>query len=354
MKRLSNQDIVVVGSGALGSACALTTAQAGARVTLIDNAALAANASGIAAGMLAPAFESALDSVSAGQFAMLAAARDLWPAFVEGIGPVGLDRCGALLDAPDEVLNDVWTRLAAQGARVEEAQGQLFTPDDWRLEPRLALAAMRQALRAAGGRIIHGQVAAVESGEARLISGERVGFDAIILACGFGGQALAPELAVLTPIKGQLLRYVEAGPRDGAILRNTRGYLAPGMTGAVVGATMEEGRSDLAVDSMATERLRAQAARLAPGLAGAKVEPFTGVRAATPDGLPLIGRSMKDGVWLAAGARRNGWLFAPLAAQLIVAGLEGNEGGVWESAAFAPHRFSMVSARVEHDRDTNL
>jgi glycine oxidase len=354
MKTLSGRSIVVVGAGALGSACALAAARAGGRVTLIDSAPLAANASGIAAGMLAPAFESALDPVSAGQFVLLSAARDLWPGFVDDLGPTGLDRCGALLKASDHVLEAAWGRLRAQGCRVELTGDQLFTPDDWRIEPRLALAAFRQALIDLGGQTIRAQATRIESGVLHLDDGSSVGFDALVLACGFGGWPLAPELSVLTPIKGQLLRYADAGPREGPILRGERGYLAPGMEGAVVGATMEAGRSDLAVDSLATERLRAQAARLYPGLAAAKAEPFTGIRAATPDGLPMIGASSTPGVWLATGARRNGWLFAPLAAKLIIEAMTGNEDHAWKAAVFAPGRFPAGSAGAEHDGNADL
>ena len=158
----------------------------------------------------------------------------------------------------------------------------------------------------------------------------------------------------MTPIKGQLLRYADAGPREGPILRGEGGYLAPGMAGAVVGATMEAGRSDLAVDALATERLRAQAARLYPSLAAAKAEPFTGVRAATPDGLPMIGASAASDVWLATGARRNGWLFAPLAAKLILEAVTGIEGQAWQATGFAPGRFPAASSGVEHDRNADL
>jgi glycine oxidase len=345
--------VVIVGAGALGSSCALAAARVGARVTLIDNAPLAANASGIAAGMLAPAFESALDPISTGQFSLLARARDLWPGFVEGIGPTGLDRCGALLDASDDVLETVEAMLSAQGAETQRVRGRLFTPEDWRIEPRLTLAALRQALTDLGGEIIQSQVQAIGD-DILLADGQRLRFDAAVLACGFGGRTLAPELAFLAPIKGQLLRYVDAGPSEGAILRTPTGYLAPGLGGAVVGATMEAGRDDLAVDPMATERLKALAARLFPNLAAAKAHPFTGVRAATPDGLPMIGRSVKDSVWIAGGARRNGWLFAPMAAAMITEDIAGNEGGAWETAAFAPGRFPNGSTEVEHDRDADL
>ena len=57
--------IAVVGAGALGAATALGLARAGANVILLDEAPLGRNASGVAAGMLAPAMESALDTIAA-------------------------------------------------------------------------------------------------------------------------------------------------------------------------------------------------------------------------------------------------------------------------------------------------
>ena len=346
--------LVVVGSGALGSACALAAARAGAHVSLVDPAPIAANASGIAAGMLAPAFEAALDPVSAGHFALLAQARDLWPGFIEGLGPTGLQRSGALFRAPDAAQARVRAVLTAQGARTDETRAGLFTPEDWRIEPRLALAAMRAGLTALGGVVISGQAAKLDEGCVLLMDGQRIVADATVLACGYGGQALAPELALLEPIKGQLLRYDGAGPREGPIVRSETAYLAPGAGGAVVGATMEPGRSDLAIDPAATERLKAEAARLSAELAWSDPRALTGVRASTPDGLPLIGPSSIPGVWLAAGARRNGWLFAPLAAAMVVGQMQGNEGGAWETAAFAPSRFPSASTGVEHDRNADL
>ena len=52
--------IAVIGAGALGAATALALARTGAKVILIDGSPLGRNASGVAAGMLAPAMESAL------------------------------------------------------------------------------------------------------------------------------------------------------------------------------------------------------------------------------------------------------------------------------------------------------
>ncbi|WP_374532535.1 FAD-dependent oxidoreductase, partial [Phenylobacterium sp.] len=72
--------ITVAGAGALGLTTALALADAGAQVTVFDPAGPGDNASGVAAGMLAPAFEAVLDPAAAPHFDLLLAARDLWPA----------------------------------------------------------------------------------------------------------------------------------------------------------------------------------------------------------------------------------------------------------------------------------
>ncbi len=81
---------------------------------------------------------------------------------------------------------------------------------------------------------------------------------------------------------------------------------------------MEVGRTDLATDAATVERLRSGAIDLLPNLAGASFRARAGVRAATADGLPLVGASQLAGVKLAVGVRRNGWLFAPLMAGVIL------------------------------------
>jgi len=63
-----------------------------------------------------------------------------------------------------------------------------------------------------------------------------------------------------------------------------------------------------------------------------------GVRAATPDGLPIVGLSKTQKVILVTGARRNGWLLAPLVAQVVAACVTGGEAGPY-ARRFDPGRF---------------
>jgi glycine oxidase len=101
---------------------------------------------------------------------------------------------------------------------------------------------------------------------------------------------------------------------------------------------MEQGVADRAVDATRVAALRKAAGALLPELAELDVRAGTGVRAATPDGLPMVGRSAAPGVLLAVGARRNGWLLAPLVARMIAAYVAGDDPGPF-AARLDPRRF---------------
>jgi glycine oxidase len=163
--------------------------------------------------------------------------------------------------------------------------------------------------------------------------------DWLVVATGAGQdlRAVAPELSHLTPIKGQILRF--ASRRGGRIsLRSEDAYAVPGAAGLAVGATMEPGRTDTAVDPVALEPLVRAAGRLFPDLTQASFSASAGVRAATPDGLPMVGRAQTPGIVLAVGARRNGWLLAPLAAEIVTACVLGRDSGPY-AARLDPARF---------------
>jgi glycine oxidase len=348
--------VVVAGAGAIGSAVALRLLDDGAEVLLADPAPLAANASGVAAGMLAPAFEAVLDPLAAGHFELLKTARELWPALAARVG-AELDRSGALWVGDEASNADMLKRLTGPGARAEgldgagarrsspglaAPQGAVFTPEDWTLDPAGMLAALRGAFEAAGGKVRAAAVTSWDAGTARLSDGGQARADALVLAAGLAAQGLdlpPPELAQLRPIKGQIVSLDAQAPRSGPVVRGEGVYLVPRASGPVAGATMEAGVRDLEVDPAAVQGLRSAAARLFPALAAAPVSGRAGVRASSPDGLPLVGRSLTPGAWLAMGARRNGWLLAPLVAELLAGQLAGAEDG-HAARLFDPGRFT--------------
>lgn len=342
MISLSGMRVVVAGGGAMGSAVALALLRAGAEVVLADPAPLGDNASGVAAGMLAPAFEAVLDPVSAGHFELYREALGLWPAFAAAIA-AGIEACGALWVARDDADREqMLGRLHGIGAAAEsrsagEAEqlspglaapaGAVFTAEDGRLEPRPMLAAMRAAFEREGARFRRASLLAFEAGRARFSDGE-VAADAVVLASGLapvGFEGAPDEAALLAPIKGQILCAQGGSPRSGPVVRGPGVYVVPGQDGPWIGATMEAGAADRRIDPDASARLAASAAGLFPALAETPMQASAGVRAATPDGLPLVGESSRPGVFLALGARRNGWLLAPMVAELMVKSLAGRD-----------------------------
>jgi glycine oxidase len=279
--------------------------------------------------MLAPAFEAALDPLSSNHFELLRTARDLWPAFA----PVEISREGAVFAAEAVVVEKVAAQLARVGAAYRPAADELsglftasglFTDEDWRLEPLDTLGVLRGEAQAAG--VIFSTEVAHEPGPGQIL----------VLATG-AAPGPAPELGVLTPIKGHILRLA-GGPATGPVIRGEGVYLCPSRHGAAVGATMEAGAADRSIDAARAKDLRDLANAVAPFVAGLPATAQAAVRAGTPDGLPLVGWSAAPGVFLAVGARRNGWLLAPLVAQVTAAYLAGQDPGPF-AAALDSRRF---------------
>ena len=344
------KSILIAGAGALGSALAVVLTRAGARVTLAAPAPIGANASGIAAGMLAPVFESLFDA-GAEALETFRRARDAWPAFAARIG-IDLDRTGAMAVGSAGELDDwqaqlyAWgvaaTRLTPAEARTRAPwlageRGGLYTDEDWRLDAGSALAALREAADREGVRRLDAGVVGFDAGRATLTNGEILDADALVVATGASRALIdvAPELTGLAPIKGHILRapgLILTGP----VARFDGGYICPAPGGAIIGASMEIGRDDAVVDPGSVQRVRDLAARVLPAIASTPFTAAAGVRADTPDHRPLVGRSAAVGVWLAVGARRNGWLLAPMIAEAIAREVMGGAGeGVFDPGRFA-------------------
>ena len=328
---------MIAGAGVLGLTTALALADAGCAVTVCDPG--GPNASSVAAGMIAPVFEAVLDETARPHFDLLMAARDLWPELAARSG-IDLDRSGALAVDDEGWLGAVAAEFAAVNQRPTEIGGRtaralapglsnafsraLLSREDWRVDAPFALAVLRDAVEAAGVQVRPWRVSG------------RGNADLLVIAAGADADpALAPELSRLTPIKGHIVRV--EGASAGCVVRSRGIYAAPG--GAMAfGATMEPGSADPTVEAAKAEPLLAAGLRLFPGLAGAPVDVSAGIRASSPDGLPMVGFGAEPGVILAVGARRNGWLLAPLVAHMVTACAMGSDPGPY-AARLSPNRF---------------
>ncbi|MBX3479120.1 MAG: FAD-binding oxidoreductase [Caulobacter sp.] len=314
MTSLKGRAVQVAGAGVLGLAIAQTLAEAGAKVTVFDPEPRG-RASAVAAGMLAPVFETILDPAAADHFEILMSAREAWPAFAARNG-ITLHRSGALYSGARQP--QARASIEQRGLKAEPRSEGLFSADDWRIEAGPSLALLRRRSSELGVRF-----------RAEGLETPSPGDDAIA-ATGFLPVRWAPESRVITAIKGQILQVSGVDLNIGAsdpVRRRDGGYICPGEGGGLIGATMQPGRTDLEPDG-ALDRMLAE---VFPDLAGVGVagKVRVGIRGAAPDGLPLVGPSARAGVWLAMGARRNGWLLAPLVASMIRAYLAGDDPGPW-------------------------
>ena len=132
---------------------------------------------------------------------------------------------------------------------------------------------------------------------------------------------MAPAVAPpVRPVRGQLLHLRFASPPLSRIVWGSTSYLVPWADGSVlVGATVEDAGFDESVTVAGVCQLLESAVDLLPAARSATFEGArAGLRPATADELPIIGRSSTmRGMYYATGHYRNGVLLAPLTAAMI-------------------------------------
>jgi glycine oxidase len=202
----------------------------------------------------------------------------------------------------------------------------VILPEEGALDPAEALGALAHALTDRGGSVRRrAHVIEAHSGGVTLADGTRLAADIVVLAPGAWGANLAAPLGQLEPMKGQLAEVDSNALAPGETLRGPGVYAvgrAPGRV--VIGATMEPGRVDLGTDVEAIADMMERAEALSHALHNVKlVRSWAGVRPMNPDWAPRITRS--DGVILAYGHSRNGWLLAPVTAEIVAALALGDE-----------------------------
>jgi glycine oxidase len=142
--------------------------------------------------------------------------------------------------------------------------------------------------------------------------------------------------AAIFPVHGQMIE-LRTTLTDAPVVYGGGGYLvARGDGRVVVGSTMEQRGFDKQLTVGGLHKVLTTATTLLPALSAAAVtSTWAGLRPATPDGLPLLGRS-QTGVWVASGHFRNGILLAAISAERIAAAVVDD---VAIDDAFRPGRF---------------
>lgn len=373
---MSTPDVIVIGAGVIGCSVALELAERGVSVTVLERSVPGAEASTVAAGILAPHVEHPDDALlaSLGQESRELHAR--WAERFranEGLD-VGFRRSGALVVA--HAADGLELRAAshrAAGVAHEALDGEraralepalspgveaaIHLPDEAQVEPPKLLRALALACELAGVRFVRSVVRGVhiEEGRARgvvLESGLRAS-GAVVVAAGSwtslvpGAGGAAKCLAEVRPVRGQLV-HCEGPPRlVQRIVFGSGGYVVPRGDGRYVcGATTEEAGFERDATLGGVHQVLDRTLVVVPGLAAARLTSHhVSFRPGTPDARPLIGPGAADGLWIASGHYRNGVLLAPITATLLAGLLTGAPSALEDPrlAALQPTRFEAAS-----------
>ncbi|MFB6786242.1 NAD(P)/FAD-dependent oxidoreductase [Streptomyces olivaceus] len=371
-------DVVVVGAGMVGAACALYAAREGLDVIVVDRGQVAGGTTGAGEGNLLvsdkePGPELELALLSAG----------LWTGLAEELGreteyePKG----GVVVAGTPEALAGLETFAAGQRAagvsalgvtadRLHDLEprlapglaGAVHYPQDAQVMPALAAAHL---LRASGARLRTGRtVTGVLRGPGGAVRGVRtdrgdVHAPAVVNAAGpWGGEvaALADVHLPVLPRRGYVLVTEPLPPRirhkvyaadyvadvasDSAALQTSPVVEGTAAGPVLIGASRERVGFDRSVSLPALRALAAGATRLFPFLARVRaLRTYAGFRPYLPDHLPAIGADPRaPGLFHACGHEGAGIGLSTGTGHLI-AGLLTGAAPALDLTPFRPDRF---------------
>ncbi len=344
-------DVAIAGAGVIGLSIAWRLALRGLSVAVFERATAGDGASLAAAGMLAAAAEH-----EPGCHDLLALALESqrqWPQFCAGLEAqsghtIDFREDGTLVVAlgRDEVerlrfrhdlhkrcgLTTRWlggpdVRAREPALRPSVAAG-LHCAGDHQVDPRRVMAALRAACLKAGVQLFeHCAVTGVdlEGGSACGLITAHGGCraSAVVLTAGaWTGDLVPPGLKVpVRPLKGQSLA-LRATPDTGTlatIVWTEQIYMAPKSDGRlIIGATVEERGFDETITAGGVYALLEGARRAFPAIEEMPIDAiWTSFRPSSIDDAPILGTTPVDGLVLATGHHRNGYLLAPVTAFAI-------------------------------------
>jgi glycine oxidase len=344
-----NPDVLVVGGGIVGAAVAFRLALEKLRVVLLERGDLGREASWTAGGILTPVHLSEYLTPLA---ALCSASMKLYPGLLEqlrALSPLDPEYrvTGLLLVWRDEAGENAaraleeWKRrhdqpverlsreeaLARQPGLNPQVRGALFLPDiaqvrNHRLTAALAEAAarlgaeLRPATPVTGFLRVPGRVTGVKTPRGDLYAGT------VVLAAGaWSGEpvrSVGLDLRVF-PVKGQMLLAQAAPGFCPHVLLEGETYFVPRADGRLlIGSTLEDAGFDKTVTLQGVGDLARRAAEILPESRRLPlVQSWAGLRPATPDRLPYLGRAPLEGLLVATGHFRNGILLAPVTAEIV-------------------------------------
>jgi len=324
--------VAVVGAGIAGAALARGFRALGASVEVLEADHPGAGASGNPAALVMPRLDAGAGPVAQLYVQAIARAGDLYGEHPEAViargvlqletGPKDASRFDRIA-ACDLFAPGAAVRLtrAALGERLGEPApvGGLALGDALVIRPsailEVWLAGARRRTATVTTMAREGEAWRLFDGQGREIARAEV----VCLAAGLACRDLSPT-APLAAVRGQV-GFLASNPRPAAAIG--AGYLIPTDEGLLFGATHD--RDDEASEARDgdTARNLAFLRRLRPVLAAgldlATLRARAGVRAVTPDFLPLAGALDAPGLFILCGLGSRGFCAAPLLAEHVAA-----------------------------------
>jgi D-hydroxyproline dehydrogenase subunit beta len=357
---VSAPDVIIIGGGIVGAACALECARAGLRVTILEADIIGGGATAAGMGHLV-----VMDDSEA-QFALTRYSLELWRALAAELpSDAEYTNSGTIWVAADEeemsFLPAKREYYISRGVRAEildaralhEAEphlrdglsGGLLVPDDAVIYPPCAARFLLERAAALGARLEVGRrVTEIENDGVRFEDGTRSSADVTVNAAGNAAARLTRG-APIRGRKGHLLitdRYagfvkhqlVELGYLKSAhsVSGDSVAFnVQPRPTGQMlIGSSRQYGNEERGVDSVILSKMLARACEFMPELGGvSSLRVWTGFRAATPDKLPLIGRwPAHEKLYLAAGHEGLGITTSMATGKLLVDEILGRQSAI--------------------------
>ncbi|MES2296004.1 MAG: FAD-dependent oxidoreductase [Pseudomonadota bacterium] len=372
--RHGTPDVLVIGAGIVGAACALTLQREGLRVALLDAGTPGAGVTAAGMGHLV-----ALDDCD-DELALCLLSLRLWQQYLDAHPGVGeVSHCGTLWVAEDEeqlaqarlraerLCRRGWDAVELDPARLAQCEPALrrglcgavrVAADSVVYPPAIALFMANQLIGLGGSLHLGQRVVALETGAVTLDTGRRIQAGQIVVAAGAEVGALLDDmpvagrkghLAITDRYPGRLRHQVVSmaygqgpGAGGGHAALTVAANVQPRPTGQwLVGSSRQDGQADTSVDMGALGQVLRAAITLLPCLSEMRVvRAWTGMRPATPDGKPLIGaHPTRPGIWLAAGHEGLGVTTAPGTARLLADQMLGRASEI-DAAPYAPARFA--------------
>jgi glycine/D-amino acid oxidase-like deaminating enzyme len=361
-------DVIIVGGGIVGAACALAFSREYKRVALVEQDQIGGGATAAAMGHIV-----VLDD-SPAQLALTRYSQLLWSQIAIELPSDAeyIPRGTLWVATDDEEIQEICRKHDAYSqhgipsevidpqslARIEPAlrpglAGGLLVTEDAVVSPQIAAGFFLEQARANQVTVIREKAAAMGSGVVSLGNGDQLQAPILVNAAGEGAPALTPglpvamrkgHLAISQPYPG-LLRYqvVELGYLKSAHVTTTDTVafnVQPRQNGQLlIGSSRQFGVKGREVDDGILARMFARAAEFLPALPSLVIQrTWTGFRSATPDKLPLIGPSAEDEtVFLATGHEGLG-ITTSLATAHLLADLIGGRSPAIPVHPYSPSR----------------